>query len=214
MPVVAPRSAASTSASARTMFGDLPPSSSVIFLSVSAAALMIPLPVLVSPVKAILSMPGCSTIACPTLEPGPVITLSTPGGSPTSTAISPSAIAVSGVWLAGFRITTLPQASAGATFDAERLAQRVGEVVPLDRDRLPHHLVGPSGVVLEAFGGRGNLDLARLEDRLAVVQGLEARDLVGALHQTIGQPADEAPALARRHLAPRPVQRRARRLHR
>jgi len=92
----------------------------VIFFSVSAAARMMPLPVLVSPVNAILSMPGCSTIACPTLDPGPVITFSTPGGRPTSTAISPSAIAVSGVWLAGFRITTLPHASAGATFHAAR----------------------------------------------------------------------------------------------
>ncbi len=46
------------------------------------------------------------------------MTLSTPGGSPTSTAISPSASAVSGVWLAGLRMTVLPQASAGAIFQA------------------------------------------------------------------------------------------------
>ncbi len=106
------------SASASTMFGDLPPSSSVIFFSVSAAPFMIDLPVLVSPVKAILSIPGCSTSACPTVDPAPVITLSTPGGKPTSIASSPRASAVSGVWLAGFRITTLPQASAGAIFHA------------------------------------------------------------------------------------------------
>ena len=98
------------------MFGDLPPSSRVIFFSVSAAPFMIALPVLVSPVNAILSMPGCSTIAWPSFAPGPVSTFSTPGGSPTSTAISPSASAVSGVWLAGFRIIVLPQASAGAIF--------------------------------------------------------------------------------------------------
>ena len=77
-----------------------------------------PLPVDVSPVNATLSMPGCSTIACPRLAPGPVRTLRTPDGSPTSSAISPSASAVSGVWLAGFRITVLPHASAGATFHA------------------------------------------------------------------------------------------------
>ena len=106
------------SASGRTMFGDLPPSSRVIFFSVSAELRMICLPVDVSPVKAILSTSGCSTIACPTEEPGPVMTLRTPGGKPTSEAISPSAIAVSGVWLAGLRRTTLPQASAGATFHA------------------------------------------------------------------------------------------------
>ena len=61
-------------------------------------------------------MPGCSTIICPTCEPGPVITLSTPGGSPASAAICASASAVSGVWLAGLMITVLPHASAGATF--------------------------------------------------------------------------------------------------
>ncbi len=100
------------------MFGDLPPSSSVIVLSVSAALRMIALPVVVSPVNATLSMPGCSTSAWPTDEPGPVMTFSTPGGSPTSIAISPSAMAVSGVWLAGLRMTVLPHASAGATFHA------------------------------------------------------------------------------------------------
>ena len=45
-------------------------------------------------------------------------TFSTPGGRPTSIAISPRAIAVSGVWLAGLRMTVLPHASAGATFHA------------------------------------------------------------------------------------------------
>ena len=79
---------------------------------------MIPLPVDVSPVNAILSMPGCSTIICPTFEPGPVMTFSTPGGRPTSCAISARASAVSGVWLAGLMITVLPHASAGATFHA------------------------------------------------------------------------------------------------
>ena len=46
------------------------------------------------------------------------MTLSTPGGRPTSCAISASASAVSGVWLAGLMITVLPHASAGATFHA------------------------------------------------------------------------------------------------
>ena len=100
------------------MFGDLPPSSSVIRFSVSAEPRMIPLPVDVSPVNAILSMPGCSTIIWPTFDPGPVMTLSTPGGRPTSCAISASASAVSGVWLAGLMMTVLPHASAGATFHA------------------------------------------------------------------------------------------------
>ena len=100
------------------MFGDLPPSSSVILFNVSAAPRMIERPVLVSPVKAILSIPGCSTSACPTIAPAPVTTLRTPGGKPASIASSPSASAVNGVWLAGFTITTFPQASAGAIFQA------------------------------------------------------------------------------------------------
>ena len=50
-----------------TMFGDLPPSSSVMCFSVSAArAHDRPCRCVVSPVNAILSMPGCSTIAWPT----------------------------------------------------------------------------------------------------------------------------------------------------
>ena len=52
----------------------------------------------------------------PDLDPGPVTTLTTPAGIPASCAISASARAVSGVWLAGLMMTVLPQASAGATF--------------------------------------------------------------------------------------------------
>ena len=100
------------------MFGDLPPSSSVMRFSVSAEPRMISRPVEVSPVNAILSMPGCSTRTRPTSDPGPVITLRTPAGTPTLAAMSASASAVNGVWLAGLMITVLPQASAGATFHA------------------------------------------------------------------------------------------------
>ena len=86
--------------------------------SVSDDPFMICRPVDVSPVNAILSMPGWSTSICPTLDPGPVITLSTPEGSPASFAMSASASAVSGVCVAGLMMTVLPHASAGATFHA------------------------------------------------------------------------------------------------
>ena len=55
------------SASAKTMLGDLPPSSSDTRLSVPAASRMMPLPTSVDPVKAILSTPGCRTSAIPDL---------------------------------------------------------------------------------------------------------------------------------------------------
>ena len=97
--------------------------------------------------------------------------------------------------------------------DANRFAERVGEVVALDGNRLPHHFVGPAGEVLEALGRRRNLDVPRLADRFPVVNGLEPGHLVGLLHQAIGQPAHETPALARRHLSPGTVERRAGRSH-
>ena len=66
----APR--ASTSASAKTMFADLPPSSSVTRLIVpAAAARRSTRPTSVEPVKAILPTSGCSTSRCPQVRPGP-----------------------------------------------------------------------------------------------------------------------------------------------
>ncbi len=87
---------ASRSASANTMLGLLPPSSRLTFFTVAAAARRIACPVAVSPVNAILPMPSCAAIAAPTEAPGPVTTLSTPGGSPASSASSAKRMAVSG----------------------------------------------------------------------------------------------------------------------
>ena len=117
MPVVTPRTARLMSASSKTMFGDLPPSSSDTRFSVSAQPRMIALPTAVEPVKVILSMPGCATIALP-VSPKPVSTLRMPLGRPTSSRMPASATAVSGVCSAGFRMTALPIASAGAIFIA------------------------------------------------------------------------------------------------
>ena len=61
----APGIAASRSASAKTMFGDLPPSSSVTFFRLPAAACTISLPTSVEPVNATLSTSGCAASAAP-----------------------------------------------------------------------------------------------------------------------------------------------------
>ncbi len=108
----------SMSASANTMLGLLPPSSRLTFLMVPAAVRMISWPVAVSPVNATLPTPGCAASPPPTTGPGPVTTLSTPAGSPASSASSPSRRAVSGEYDAGLRIAVLPAASAGPTFQA------------------------------------------------------------------------------------------------
>ena len=68
------------------------------------------------PVKAIMSTSIDSASASPATPPRPGMTLSTPAGSPASSANSPSFSAVSGDCSAGLRTTELPMARAGATF--------------------------------------------------------------------------------------------------
>ena len=68
-PVMAPCTAAGTSASAKTMFGDLPPSSSDTRFRVSADSRWISFPTSVEPVNATLSISGWRTIAAPAVSP-------------------------------------------------------------------------------------------------------------------------------------------------
>ena len=108
--------ACSRSASAKITFADLPPSSSVTRLIVSAALAAIRRPTSVEPVKATLATSGCSTMRSPTTRPCPTTTLNTPSGMPASTTIRSSSTAVSGVSSAGLSTTVLPAASAGPSF--------------------------------------------------------------------------------------------------
>ena len=68
------------SASAKTMFGDLPPSSCDTRLTVSAAALATWMPALVEPVKDTMSTSGCADSGAPTSGPVPCSMLNTPAG--------------------------------------------------------------------------------------------------------------------------------------
>src|SRR5881398_95934 len=61
-------------------------------------------------------MRGSSTSALPTALPGPVTTLSTPGGSPASINARASRWVHTGVSEAGFSTTVQPATSAGAVF--------------------------------------------------------------------------------------------------
>ena len=67
MPAMTPLAAASRSASANTMFGDLPPSSRLTRARWLAAPCITRAPVAVEPVNAILSTPGCSASGAPRL---------------------------------------------------------------------------------------------------------------------------------------------------
>ena len=117
-PKSAPSTAAAKSASANTMFGFLPPSSSDTRLRLPVAAVITWRPVVVPPVKAILSTFGCAASASPQPVPGPVTMFTTPAGVPASTTISARSSAVSGVSSEGLSTHALPAASAGASFQA------------------------------------------------------------------------------------------------
>src|ERR687892_1328785 len=113
-----PSTAKSRSTSSSTIDGDFPPSSSVQRLIVPLASCMIRRPTSVEPVKAILSTRGETTSSSPAAAPGPDSTLTTPSGIPASRQIRPTINEESGVYEAGFRITVLPAAIAGAIFHA------------------------------------------------------------------------------------------------
>ena len=170
-----------------------------------ARALM-PQPTSGEPVKVIIATSGWSTSALPTVPPPPVTTLSQPAGSPhSSSRISASSSAVSGVCDAGFRTTGQPAAIAGRELvahevereveradradDADRHPQREAELpdagdVGVHRD----HLAGERARLdrREREGSRraGSLD-ARGLDRL----GRFARDAPGELLVALTDPA-------------------------
>ncbi|MNT56903.1 hypothetical protein D3C72_1942400 [compost metagenome] len=83
-----PVTRSSRSASAKTMFGDLPPSSSVTRLTVSAASLLTAMPARVEPVNDIMSISRCFDSTAPALMPSPLTRLKTPAGKPASSIIS------------------------------------------------------------------------------------------------------------------------------
>ena len=105
-------SEASRSASSRMIAADLPPSSSVHGLSLSAASLPTSLPTAELPVKVYLSTFGLAVSARPVSGP-PGTTDSTPSGSPAAAKASAMALTVSGVSAAGFSTTVQPASRAG-----------------------------------------------------------------------------------------------------
>ena len=114
---LAPRAtAASTSVSLNTRFGDLPPSSSDTVLTVSAAALLIRMPARVEPVNDTTSISGCEDRIVPTPGPSPLTMLKTPAGTPASCMISAKRMLDIGAISDGFSTIVHPAASAAPTF--------------------------------------------------------------------------------------------------
>ncbi len=113
--MMAPSTAASRSASSKTMKGALPPSSRPTFFTVAAAWRISSLPTSVEPVKPMNFTSAASHQTLPMAGASPVMTLSTPAGMPARWASSASASAVSGVSGAGLITAVQPAASAGLT---------------------------------------------------------------------------------------------------
>ncbi len=213
-----PSMAWSSGASSKTMLAALPPSSRVTFLSVPATARAIALPTSVDPVKATLSTSGCETIARP-VSPAPVTMLTTPGGQV-------------GL-LADLREQQRGQRGGLGRLEDDGVAarQRRGDLprqheqreVPRDdlagdteRRRAVAgvlELVGPAGVVEEVRSDDRDVDVARLLDRLAVVDRLQDGELAPALLDDPGDPVEVLGALGAGHPGPDPGVGAARGLH-
>src|SRR2546428_12969816 len=112
-PKSAPSTAASQSASAKKTLGDLPPSSRVTRLSVSAALLTITLPTAALPVKAILSTPGCATSAAPAVSPLPLTQFPPPPANPAPPNQGAPPTPERGACTPGFRPQGTPAPTAG-----------------------------------------------------------------------------------------------------
>ena len=179
-----PSTAWSSAASSNTMLAALPPSSSVIALSVPAMARWIFLPISVEPVNATLATSLWVTSAMP-ISPGPGTMLTTPGGRSAWRQTSANRRALSGVVEAGLRTTVLPAASAGAIFQASissgKFHGMIWAATPSGaRDPAGERvleLVRPARVVPEMRRRERHVDVAALLDRLARVHRLEHREL-------------------------------------
>ena len=99
------------------MLGDLPPSSTVEGISLSAAQRSIWAPTSVEPVKASFWILSLVASAWPASAPKPLTTLTTPGGR-MSLMRSIISMMVTGVCSAGLSTLQQPAASTGASFQA------------------------------------------------------------------------------------------------
>ena len=210
------------SASGNTITGDLPPSSSDTFLRLPAAAWMISRPTSPDPVNAILSTSPCAASAAPAVSPKPGTILTTPSGKPASW------ISCAEPQRRERRLLRRLEHDGAAGRErrrelpgrhhqrrvprndlpdhADRLAQRIGvEIAGLRQaDGLAGQLGGPAGRVADHLAAHGDVGMADIGDRLAVVERLELGQLVAVLLDQLGEPPHQLGAVAAAHAAPGP----------
>src|SRR5204863_3153739 len=83
----------------------------------------------------------------------------------------------------------------------DRLPQRVGEEVAGDGERVARQLIRPARVIAHRLDRHRDVDL-RLEQRLAVVLGLDFGELLGALLEQVGEPVEQGAPFAGGKLTP------------
>ena len=153
-PFTATDTAVARSASSSTMSGFLPPISSCTRAPAFTAAAATDGPTSCEPVKLTASMSGDDASAAPSVEPGPITRLSTPGGRPARCTMSTSVHGDAGTSSAGLNTTQLPKASAGAIFHAGIASGKFhGVIARDDAERLARDLdvdAGPDRVELLA----------------------------------------------------------------
>ena len=208
MPFALPWIAASNSASANTMLGDLPPSSSVTRFNVSAPVRMMILPTSFEPVNPTLSTFGWDVSGAPHVSPNPVSTFSTPAGKPRllqdlRDLERGQRRLLGGLQdhrapgrdrrrhlLHGHHHRVVPRRDGGG--HAHRLLHDERHRVGTHRRDVAVDLRRPAAVVLEHERDLGDV-LAGLADRLAGVERFELRQaLVLAAHDVGGAQQDPA----------------------
>ena len=113
------RAAASTSASASTTIGFLPPSSAEKPMSRRPHCSAMIRPVAVDPVN--MRKSTAPMRLGPSTGPSPVTTWKSSRGRPASYSSSTAASAVNGVWRSGFSTTALPASSAATASEVARV---------------------------------------------------------------------------------------------
>ena len=219
-------SAASRSASAKTICGALPPSSSVTGQWRFARLRRRPhAPVAGEPVNETCSMPAMRGERGARFAAEPVTMLSAPAGKPASAASSATRSSDRQASSAGLTTQALPAASAPPTRaaedlhrvvprndvagDAVRLAPGQHRVAGRVGNRLAVQLVAGAAVELEVARARRDVG-ARLLQRLAAVARLDQRELVGVIEDRARRAAQQPAALGRARACPRRRRARAR----
>ena len=210
-------SAASKSASANTICGDLPPSSSVQPMWLRAAAVCTAVPTSGLPVNEMKSTPGWAASAAPASSPRPGTTLSAPSGKPRlRREFGEPQRREAGVF-GRLHHAGVADRKRGGDRAPEHLARVVpgddvaghalrlvdggDEIAVEERDRVAVQLVGGAAVIFEIARDRDRVG-ARLSHRLAGVARLERGDLVDVVLDRAAEFRQQAPAFGGAEPAP------------